>query len=255
MIVFTGPTLSPTDAGVELDASYRPPAACGDVYRAALEGPWGIGIIDGYFEHRPSVWHKEILWAMSRGVHVFGAASMGALRAAELAPFGMEGVGEVFRALRDGTLEDDDEVAIVHAAAEDGFPALSDAMVNLRATLAAAREAGVIDAPTHDALVGLAKQTHYPERSYPGLLRTGAERGIAPDVLAALSRFLPQGRVDQKRADALAMLRLMRERFATHPGPKRVRFSFEHTDAWESFVRDMGAAARAGQAPPHSSDA
>ena len=87
--------------------------------------PQAIGIIDGYFQWAPAVWHKEILWAIQQGVHVFGAASMGALRAAELAPFGMRGVGRIFEAYRDGVLpgsgdepfEDDDEVAVVHGPA------------------------------------------------------------------------------------------------------------------------------------------
>ena len=74
----------------------------------------------------------------SEGVHVYGAASMGALRAAELDAFGMHGVGYVYRAYADGVLEDDDEVAVAHAGAEHGFRALSDAMVDVRATLAAA---------------------------------------------------------------------------------------------------------------------
>ena len=49
--------------------------------RSIAHRPRAIGIIDGYFQQVPSVWHKEILWAMAQGVHVFGSASMGALRA------------------------------------------------------------------------------------------------------------------------------------------------------------------------------
>jgi hypothetical protein len=45
------------------------------------------------FDSTPAVLHKEILWAMDRGVGVSGAASMGALRAAELHWYGMVGVG------------------------------------------------------------------------------------------------------------------------------------------------------------------
>src|SRR5204863_3976252 len=112
-----------------LDAVYLPPAAEGDVYRVALKKPQAIGIIDGYFQSIPAVRHKEILWAMSRGIHVFGSASMGALRAAELAAFGMEGVGLVFKCYHNGILEDDDEVAIAHGPAETGFVATSEAMV------------------------------------------------------------------------------------------------------------------------------
>ena len=61
VIVFTGPTLSAADARAYLDAEYRGPVAQGDLYRAAREQPWGVAIIDGYFEHVPAVWHKEIL--------------------------------------------------------------------------------------------------------------------------------------------------------------------------------------------------
>ena len=73
--VFTGPTLSPKEAEAELDATILPPVSQGDVYRVALEAPRAIGIIDGYFEQVPAVWHKEILWAMAQGIHVFGSAS------------------------------------------------------------------------------------------------------------------------------------------------------------------------------------
>src|SRR5439155_25574779 len=99
--VFTGPTISAAEAARELQAMYLPPAAEGDVYRVARKRPQAIGIIDGYFQSTPPVRHKEILWAMSRGIHVFGSASMGALRAAELASFGMEGVGTIFEFYRD----------------------------------------------------------------------------------------------------------------------------------------------------------
>src|SRR6266849_5260145 len=148
VVIFTGPTLTAADAHNELDAEYLPPAAQGDVYRAAKKGPEIIGIIDGYFERQPSVWHKEILWAMSQGIHVFGSASMGALRAAELVDFGMEGVGAIFEMYRDGVLEDDDEVAVVHGSDEFGFRAGSEAMVDIRCTLAKAVEGGVLSAST-----------------------------------------------------------------------------------------------------------
>ena len=143
-VVFTGPTLPPAEAREVLDALYLPPVSEGDLYRAALKSPRAIGIIDGYFENVPSVWHKEILHAMARGIRVFGSASMGALRAAELAAFGMVGVGATFEAYRDGILEDDDEVAVIHGPAELGFPMLFEAMVNIRRTLSDAHHQRVI---------------------------------------------------------------------------------------------------------------
>src|SRR5262245_14019690 len=159
--IFTGPTLPPTEAARVLDAEYLPPAAIGDVYRAAQKRPWAIGIIDGFFESTPSVWHKEVLWTMDQGIHVFGASSMGALRAAELADFGMVGVGAIFEAYRDGLIEDDDEVAVVHGPSEMGHMQISEAMVNIRATIGKAAATGVVSPETAAALIGTAKALYY----------------------------------------------------------------------------------------------
>jgi len=145
VVVFCGPTIEPAAVRALVpDADVRPPAARGDVLRAMTGRPAAIALIDGYFARVPAVWHKEILWAMSEGIHVFGAASMGALRAAELHTFGMEGVGEIFQAFATGALEDDDEVSVVHGPADSGYRALSDPLVNMRATFAQAANEGVI---------------------------------------------------------------------------------------------------------------
>ena len=246
--VFTGPTLSASDASSVLDAVYLPPVQQGDVYRAvARHRPRALGIIDGYFQQVPSVSHKEILWAMAQGVHVFGSASMGALRAAELAAFGMRGVGRIFEAYRDGSLapyaaeafEDDDEVAVVHRAAESGFVSLSEAMVNIRCTLASAVEAGVIATTTRDTLVRLAKELFYPDRSYQRILATAAKHGLAVADLGALRAWLPTGSVNQKRADALAMLTTMREFLAGDPQPARVDYVFQASAMWHRATHDF----------------
>ena len=241
-IVFVGPTLAKGDAAAILDAVYLPPVAQGDVYRAATRAgpPWAIGIIDGYFERTPAVWHKEILWAMARGIHVFGSASMGALRAAELVDFGMEGVGEVFEAYRDGKCEDDDEVAVVHGPPEDGYPPLSEAMVNIRATLGAAEAAGILSAGLRVTLEAMAKETFYAERSYPLLLRRAAQEGASARELGELEAWLPCGRINQKRLDALAMLRTMAERARSDRASKSVDYRVAHTKYWDAVMRSAG---------------
>ena len=236
IFVFLGPTLSVEAARPELDAVYLPPASQGDVYRAAREQPFAVGIIDGYFERMPAVWHKEILWALSQGVRVFGAASMGALRAAELARFGMKGVGTVFDDFHSGTLEDDDEVAVIHANHDMGYRALSEALVNIRATLAAAERRGVLTPEVCRQLVGLAKGTFYPERSYPNLLARATKTGIAEHQLEALRSFVASHRVDQKRADAFALLRTVRECRASGEPYTAPTFSLAHTEAWDQVV-------------------
>ncbi|WP_437499239.1 TfuA-like protein [Sorangium sp. So ce1099] len=237
VVIFLGPTLSAAEASGVLDATYLAPAARGDVYRAALERPAVIGIIDGYFERVPSVSHKEILWAMKEGIHVLGAASMGALRAAELAKFGMEGIGEVYEAFRRGDLDADDEVAVAHASAEDGYRPLSVAMVDIRATLAGAVRDGVIGVETQKALEGLAESSFYADRSYRALLETAKQAGLPDSELASFRAYWPERRVERKKLDAIAMLHTIDVRLRAGITPKQVRYHFQHTDAWEHITR------------------
>ena len=243
--VFLGPTLPVTQARQVLSAEYLPPVRQGDVYRAVRRyRPRVIGIVDGYFHQVPSVWHKEILWAMAEGVHVFGSASMGALRAAELQRFGMHGVGEVFASYSRQTIEDDDEVAVVHGPPETGFIAASEAMVNIRKTLANAEDAGVVSEASRRKLVDIAKSLFYPRRSYAELLQCGADSGLEAGELSALRDWLERGRVDVKREDAIKMLAAMGEMLADDMPPKQVEYSFEHTTLWEAAIREIDAPSR-----------
>ncbi|WP_437578270.1 TfuA-like protein [Sorangium sp. So ce887] len=256
LIVFIGPTLSLEAARAELDAIYLPPVSQGDVYRACAKRPSAIAIIDGYFERVPAVWHKEILFAMAQGIHVFGSSSMGALRAAELSAFGMEGVGAIFEGYRDGLIEDDDEVAVAHGPADSGFRAGSEAMVNIRRTLDAAAAAGVITAVTRDALTAIAKALYYPDRAYPVILDAASRHGVPQSELASLRDFLPKGRVHQKRDDAIALLRHLRARAEAGFSLKTVTYRFEVTEFWcrtEQLAGEMVAAERpgAGDASPY----
>src|SRR5262245_20438352 len=135
-VVFSGPSLPPFQAPVHPGFEWRPPIRQGDVYSAAQSMPALIGIIDGYFETVATVWHKEILWAMAQGIHVYGAASIGALRAAELADFGMRGVGSIFHQFYTGALTDDDEVAVLHGHKEVEYIQVIDDVLNVRTVIA-----------------------------------------------------------------------------------------------------------------------
>src|SRR6478609_4677562 len=127
-IIFAGPSF-----GADIDrlraenplVIFRGPAARGDILQAVQDGARAIGIVDGYFGEVPSVWHKEILYALQKNVVVAGGASMGALRAAECAAFGMIGLGSIFEDYADGRLIDDEAVALVHAPEALGWLPLS----------------------------------------------------------------------------------------------------------------------------------
>ena len=244
-VVFIGPTISQEQAREICAADCLAPVRQGDIHRAVTRHrPRAIGIVDGIFQHVPSVWHKEILWAMAQGVHVFGAASMGALRAAELQPFGMRGVGRIFEAYRTGVFEpdrgeafeDDDEVAVIHGPMETGYVPLSEAMVNIRCTLAKAEAAGIIGGAIRDALTGIAKGMFYQERSYERLLDHTEVEELDRREISRLRDWLPDGQVNQKRDDARAMLAAMRALLDEDPAPMRVDYDFAHTTLWENAI-------------------
>src|SRR5260370_4576575 len=111
-IIYVGASLY----GVNLDRLptelWMPPAKQGDILRDTPEvKPLQIVLIDGCFHQSLSVWHKELVYALLEGVVCIGAASMGAIRAAELHRYGMIAVGKIFELYRDGE-EDDSLVAM-----------------------------------------------------------------------------------------------------------------------------------------------
>lgn len=234
IVVFVGPSLERTRVDAALSgskASVLPPAAHGDVYRAWRSRPDAIVLIDGYFHSVAAVWHKEILFALSHGTPVIGASSMGALRAAELEPFGMVGVGTVFQGFRDGRLVADDEVALLHGDASMDYRSLSEPLVNIRATLERAFVEGIIDAGIRDRALTIARSLHYSERRYASVLERLVDRAAA----ASLAAWLSTGRVDQKALDAEAALRRAVDGVGA-PMPQQP-WIFEHTAMWDEVTR------------------
>jgi hypothetical protein len=232
--VFLGPTLDWDSATRLGPVTPHAPAAVGDIHRAVEDGVSSILLIDGYFRQVPSVQHKEILFALSSGVPVYGASSMGALRAAELAAFGMVGVGAIYQAYRQGELTDDDEVAVAHADAEHGFRALSTPMVTIRQLLADAVRAELLDPEDGDALTRLAKQLFYADRHWGTLLERGRAAGIAEDSLRKVLELVRVDPPDPKRRDAVAALELI----ASGTTPAAPVREFEPTYNWTVLIAD-----------------
>jgi hypothetical protein len=217
-LIYIGPTLPAAEVAKRLpSATVLPPAAVGDILRATRKrGVKRIALVDGYFERMAAVWHKEILVALERGIAVYGAASMGALRAAELAPFGMIGVGSIYKDYASGKLVADDEVAVAHLPAEQGYRAVSDALVNIRYGLARAVKEHVIDAALHDRILALAHARFYRERSWAQLVSDARRDGLPVDKLAAWPK------PDRKADDARLLLRRLGSQRAGKPQRIRV---------------------------------
>ncbi len=153
---------------------------------------------------------------------------------------GWRASGAIFEAYRDGSLEADDEVAVVHGPPEAGYRPMSEALVNIRRTLADAQAAAIVSAATGAALEGIARALHYTDRSYAQLLQRAVELDLPGTELQAFREWLPRGRADQKHDDARAMLRLMRTRLDAGLRPKRVSYAVEPTDVWDEARRLAG---------------
>ncbi len=202
-LVFIGPTLAAAEVQARLpDATVLPPVAVGEILRLVRRRrPAQIAIVDGYFERMAAVWHKEILIALERGIAVWGAASMGALRAAELATFGMRGVGAIYRDFARGALVADDEVAVAHLPAAYGYRATSDALVNLRDGIA---RAPMLSPRTRSQLIELARGRFYRERSWAALIDDARDAGLPR---RAIDGFAAWPKPDRKAADARLLVR------------------------------------------------
>jgi hypothetical protein len=209
IIVFLGPSLPPSEAHDLLPtAIFLPPAQQSDVISALYNHrPDAIAIIDGVFFQSLAVWHKEILFALNQGIPVFGASSIGALRAIETERYGMVGMGWVYEQFHNGTLTGDDEVALAHGTAETDYINTSVPLVNIRATLAAAVQAGIIDTPTETRLLHLTKNVYFPDRTYPNLYYQANQDGISTTTIKALQAFVAENRIDAKADDARQLLR------------------------------------------------
>jgi len=236
--LFIGP--SAADAPVHQPGlSLFGPARLGSVFRAVEEGYESIAIADGYFGNVAPVWHKEILWAMSRGAVVMGGVSMGALRAAELDLYGMVGIGCAYRLFRCGYLTDDDEVCVIHAPREFGYRPLSLPMVSFRFTLRRMRRQQLISPDSEMALVSDLKHLHFSQRTAQNFTtiavgRLGRRRG------EILGSHLESEYIDIKRKDCEKLIRAL---LRTAPRGKHVTspaWAFPVTRHWaDQFERHV----------------
>lgn len=187
-VVFLGPSLSLAEAR-ELcpDAEFRPPVRFGDLYALACDPPGQVLIVDGVFYDATPVWQREILELLQEGWRVLGAASMGALRALELAPYGMLGLGTVFDWYRSGKIEGDDEVALMHGPAEMGYRPLTLPLVDVRHVLAGLEKQGALS-PAHTARVLRAfKHMGFQTRTHGALVDLMRAEGA--DIAAVRDRL------------------------------------------------------------------
>jgi hypothetical protein len=197
-VVFTGPSLDPQLAGSLLpDAAIRPPIRRGELRAARIDGMRIAVIIDGLFAHTLAVSPREVVQVLRSGAVVIGAASLGAIRAAECAPVGMIGVGQIYSGYRARRLSDDDEVAVV-TDPDDGYRAVTVSLVTIRAALTRLAGGGELSRRQADRVLAAASRVHFSERTWTAIVRAAGVNSAMVDRLAACP--------DPKREDAVASL-------------------------------------------------
>ena len=210
IIVYTGLSLPFDEAKEILDSAddveviYKKPIQRGDLDLALKERPNIIAIIDGVFHQNSAVGHKEILNVINSGVKVYGASSMGALRASELDSLGMTGVGYVYNQYATGEVDSDDDVAVMLDS--ETLEALSEPLINMRYVFTNAVCENIISDDEKDELLDIAKKTYYPKRNYS---QTLMQSGLDNDKKSLLIDFIRTS-PDIKKEDAKELLKTIK---------------------------------------------
>jgi len=178
--------------------AYAPPAARGDVARAS--GEYDIVLlIDGVFHQDLAPSPKEVLVAC-RTASLYGAASMGALRAAECRAYGAVPLGAIAGWYVNEQIDGDDEVAVLMHP--HTFTALSVPSVNVRYVAWLATRRGILDRSVAARWANVARTTiFYADRSWSSVL------AIAPRTARNSLQLIAEREGDLKRWDARFALR------------------------------------------------
>ncbi|MDG2305262.1 MAG: TfuA domain-containing protein [Candidatus Binatia bacterium] len=171
-----------------------------------------IVILDGYFHTCASIWPREILAALRAGIAVVGAASLGAIRAAELSKEGMVGIGRIFQGFSSGDLVGDDEVALLHGDEESGYRPISDPLVEFRVALDGAVARSLVTPQERWELLAELGELYFGERTRASLFRTRTFDALAATQGRKLRAYIEGVSFTAKREDALEALRFC----ATH---------------------------------------
>lgn len=176
--------------------TYLPPASRGDVERASKDYD-AVLLVDGVFHHDLAPSPKEC-YAATLNAKMYGAASMGALRAAECWPYGFTPLGIIARWYINEVIDGDDEVAVLTHPATHA--ALTVPMVNVRYLAWLAKRRGIIDTYEAAALVEQGRRVFYMDRGWDDVLTAVSQE--SREALRLLT-----GNADLKRLDAIFALR------------------------------------------------
>lgn len=195
--VFVGPSLPREDRPSNPQLTYLPPASRNDVLAAARKYD-AVLLIDGVFHHDLAPSPKECYASLAHA-RMFGASSMGALRAAECAPYGFTPLGTIANWYTSEVIDGDDEVAVLtHPQTHD---ALTVPLVNVRYVARLAQRRGLLTTQEEHDLIEGVRAVFYMDRTWEDVFAHTPVH--ARDAIADIARR--EG--DLKRWDARFSLR------------------------------------------------
>jgi hypothetical protein len=206
-IVFLGPSLSIEKARKIINAEFLPPAKKGDFIKLSLTSEKKIIIlIDGVFLQDYPPTPIEVFQVVNKNnFQLYGASSLGALRAVELEKFGMNGYGRVFELFKKDIINSDDEVAVTF---DNSYNLLSEAMIDIRYNLFLAFKKGIIDKETKQLITRTAKKIYFPFRSYENIVKKSIELySDTRDTIEDFHNFVSTQRQSLKELDAMGILK------------------------------------------------
>jgi hypothetical protein len=202
--VYAGLSLAEADVlNVLPDCEVAGPVKRDDLLADIEAGIAVIVLIDGKFQQSLAVSAAEILDALRSGVRVYGASSMGALRAAELHPYGMTGHGAIYEMIVSQRWFRDDLLG--QTFFEPSLESASVPYVNVHFGLRELQAQGVVSPAEQALLDEICKGIHFSRRDRSTVAQAieaqDPERKDA--LIAAVTEALAH---DQKRLDALGLL-------------------------------------------------
>lgn len=192
------------------DAGAAPPISRGDLPRDIDDGMRVAVIIDGKFHQNLAVTPDEVMDALGRGIKVYGASSMGALRASELHPFGMIGHGLIFEHIVAETDFRDDFLGQVFSEAEGVIKTLSQTYVDFHMNLLELERQKRLKPRDKSELLKIYADFFYAERGWPALREALGKRRRSDAGLMALAEEACIRMGSQKRRDAIGVLKRVR---------------------------------------------
>jgi TfuA protein len=214
-IIFLGPSLNHERARHIFQADFRGPAKKGDLLRisSVVDDTTIVCLVDALFlqDYPPSPIEVYQLM-LNKNIKLFGAASLGALRAVELEKFGMIGIGKIFELYKKGKLTADDEVAVTFTEGEHQLQ--SEAMIDIRFNLFLAYRNGIINEITKKTIAKVAKSIYFPYRNYIDILdQTEKHYPAIADDLKLFRTYIIKNRQSLKERDTIKLINYVKKLF------------------------------------------